>query len=687
MRFDAFTSGFYSFPSLDAASQMCMNYYPDLVEGSLPNSGVPQGGEKARKVLTPTPGISTYCVLPKAPVRGMAAGGNSLYAVAGDTLYTVISTTPYYTAHTGGAGSVGNDGNPVQIVKSTDEAVIMSAGKLYVDGYPSPGVVEPCQFSTQLYDLVVESVTDVYPGALTGDTGGIFDLADVGSVVWITGGTVGTWNLDAYVITTVNADGSAYPLGYSTATPGLAGTCWGSPGAMEGLGYELLEAGTTNSSSTAPFLLANATVGPPDYVTASQVAYLDGTYLAAAPYTNQVFYSATESESNQPGVSWDLLNFFEKEAYPDAVIAMIADHEQLYLFGAEQSTEVWSDTGSGTNPYQRNPAYMIHYGCQAAFSVCRAGGGVAWIGGDASRGQRMAFLATGYVPQRVSTAAIEKAWNAYTTVADAVAYTIIQDGHEFWVISFPTANATWVYDATLGEWHQRGAWGGVATSTLVVDIPAGANNIYPESMANIESGMTLVMASGDGSYAESVVVASVNPGVSFAVTLALSKTGPGITITSAPMWNRHAGAFHACIGLGTTAEQHFIGDWNLGNIYTMSAAYYQDSGANIHRQRRAPHLSNERRRRFYSLFELDADDDSNSMADVNEESQRFRWLRLGASRDRIFRVDDDGNGNLTLSYSDDNCLNWTTRNGIALYPGPANLSITAAYLQFTEGTS
>jgi hypothetical protein len=405
----------------------------------------------------------------------------------------------------------------------------------------------------------------------------------------------------------VNTDGSAF-LG-----PGevLCATM----GAMQGQGYEWLRSGTTNTApAPGPYLLAHATVGPPDYVRAAHIAYLDGTYFASAYASNIVYYSANEAESNQPGVSWDPLNFFTKEAYPDAVLGMIADHEQLYLFGAEQSTEVWNDTGSGTNPYQRNASYMIHYGCQAAFSVCRLAAGVAWIGGDAARGMRMAFLATGYVPQRISTAAIEKAWNAYTTVADAVAYTIIQDGHEFWVISFPTADATWVYDATLAQWHQRGAWNGV-------------------------SG-----------------------------------------------WHRHAAAYHACIGIGTSAESHYVGDWQLGNIYKMAANYYQDSGANIHRRRRAPHLSNEKKRRFYSLFELDADNNSDAMPDVDQESPRLRWLRLGASRDRIFQVDDDGNGHLTLSYSDDNCVTWTTRSAIALWTGPANLSITAAYLQYTEGT-
>jgi hypothetical protein len=40
-----------------------------------------------------------------------------------------------------------------------------------------------------------------------------------------------------------------------------------------------------------------------------------------------------------------------------------------------------------------------------------------------------------------------------------------QDGHTFYSLTFPTANATWVYDMTTALWHQRG-WRDPATGTL-----------------------------------------------------------------------------------------------------------------------------------------------------------------------------------------------------------------------------
>jgi hypothetical protein len=67
----------------------------------------------------------------------------------------------------------------------------------------------------------------------------------------------------------------------------------------------------------------------------------------------------------------------------------------------------------------------------------------------------------GYNPIVVSTPAVECEWAKYSTVSDAVAYTMMDRGHECWIITFPTANATWAYDTTTGWWHQRGWWNAV----------------------------------------------------------------------------------------------------------------------------------------------------------------------------------------------------------------------------------
>jgi hypothetical protein len=61
----------------------------------------------------------------------------------------------------------------------------------------------------------------------------------------------------------------------------------------------------------------------------------------------------------------------------------------------------------------------------------------------------------GYTPQRVSTDALEAAIAQYSDISDAQGYAYQQEGHTFYVLTFPTGGATWVYDAATQLWHQR----------------------------------------------------------------------------------------------------------------------------------------------------------------------------------------------------------------------------------------
>src|SRR5260370_31095773 len=86
---------------------------------------------------------------------------------------------------------------------------------------------------------------------------------------------------------------------------------------------------------------------------------------------------------------------------------------------------------------------------------------IAWIG-QHERGPAIAYRLNGYGNERILTHAVEFAWQQYPTVADARGFSYQEDGHTFWEIYFPSANATWVYDFSTQFWRQRGAWNAVA---------------------------------------------------------------------------------------------------------------------------------------------------------------------------------------------------------------------------------
>jgi hypothetical protein len=153
------------------------------------------------------------------------------------------------------------------------------------------------------------------------------------------------------------------------------------------------------------------------------------------------------------GLSVDPLDFASAEGSPDGLVSMIIDHRELWLFGTN-SVEVWYNAGNADFPLSRIQGAFNEIGCAALASVAKLDNGIFWLGADA-RGQGIVYRANGYTGARVSTHAIEYAIAQYSTISDAIAYTYQQEGHSFYVLIFPTANATWVYDVATQAWHER----------------------------------------------------------------------------------------------------------------------------------------------------------------------------------------------------------------------------------------
>jgi hypothetical protein len=135
---------------------------------------------------------------------------------------------------------------------------------------------------------------------------------------------------------------------------------------------------------------------------------------------------------------------------------MIVDHREVWLFG-ENSTEVWYNAGLSDFPLVRIQGAFNELGCAARYSTAKMNNQVYWLGKD-DRGRGIVYAANGYQGQRISTHAIEWQIQQYSTLTDAIGYTYQQDGHSFYVLVFPSAGATWAYDAATGAWHERAGW-------------------------------------------------------------------------------------------------------------------------------------------------------------------------------------------------------------------------------------
>jgi hypothetical protein len=189
----------------------------------------------------------------------------------------------------------------------------------------------------------------------------------------------------------------------------------------------------------------------PDFPGAVTVAYLDGYFVYNEPNSQNLWITTLLD-----GTSIDPLDFASTEGSPDGLLAVVSNFREIWAFGTN-SIEVWFDSGATDFPLQRIQGAFNELGCAAPYSIAKMDNGLFWLGRD-RRGQGIVYRANGYTGQRISTHAVEWQIQQYDGMSDAIGYTYQQDGHSFYVLVFPSANTTWVYDVATQAWHERAGW-------------------------------------------------------------------------------------------------------------------------------------------------------------------------------------------------------------------------------------
>lgn len=253
---------------------------------------------------------------------------------------------------------------------------------------------------------------------------------------------------DFYVV----SGGEVYKLNSMTGAPTLLGTVSGTgPVSIADNGTQIFFACNPDSYIYNEVTNVFAQITDPDFPGAVTVGYLDGYFVFNEPNSQRVWVT-----SLLDGLSVDPLDFASAEGSPDGLVGLIVDHREAWLFGTD-SVEVWYDAGLPDFPLTRIQGAFNEIGCVAAFSIAKLDNGLFWLGTDA-RGQGIVYRANGYTGQRISTHAIEYAIAQYGDISDAIAYTYQQEGHAFYVLTFPSGDATWVYDVSTQAWHERAGW-------------------------------------------------------------------------------------------------------------------------------------------------------------------------------------------------------------------------------------
>lgn len=178
---------------------------------------------------------------------------------------------------------------------------------------------------------------------------------------------------------------------------------------------------------------------------AGDVEFLDQFLLFREPNTGRFFRSDVGSST-----AYTSTNFATAESSPDNLVGMKSDHEQILLFG-DETTEIWAATGGAGFGFSLTSNGTMELGCANGRTIVKHDETVLWAANDLTVRELR-----GTTPGKVSHYGIEQILGRVSMSA-ASGWSYTQEGHLFYVLSFPDACV--VYDSTEKEWHERQSYG------------------------------------------------------------------------------------------------------------------------------------------------------------------------------------------------------------------------------------
>lgn len=396
----------YSAPDPYQDSQESINWYPEKSQDEK---------SKTPTALLGAPGLNPiiqFGVVGAVRASWVLPGGIKAVYVAGNTVYLVTMTVP-----------------PTQnAIAQFSTAVI---GTLNTNS----GQVSIRDNGAGGYVVFADGVNGYY-----------YRIAGAGSTSFT--GTPMTGNADMAYAGTLN---TALVVGSALSGTGIA------PGATivsinTSAGSITMSAAATSSpgaTNISVTLAAFGVISDPGFEPPDRWAFIDGWLIANRHGTQQFCTSSPVPYT----LIFDPLFFALKDSSSDNLISLQEINRELWLVG-ERASEIWFNAGGANFAFQRIPGASPPIGTSALQTVAQVGDSLCWLGKN-GQGENVVVQTTQYSWKRISTHAIEKAIASYPLVSDAFGYAYEDQGHLFYMLTFPTADVTWCFDAATGWWHKR----------------------------------------------------------------------------------------------------------------------------------------------------------------------------------------------------------------------------------------
>lgn len=180
-----------------------------------------------------------------------------------------------------------------------------------------------------------------------------------------------------------------------------------------------------------------------DFPGAGTLTFQDGYFIISEPSTGKFWISALND-----GTDWTATDFTTASGKSDNLIAVKSFNEELWALGAE-SAEIYYNSGNADFPFTRLPKGVLEFGLGAAGSVAVTDSAMYLLDDNL-----LVRQINGYEGKIVSTPQIAYQFEQYATTSDAIGFTYQQERYDFYVLTFPSAQRTWVYCETTEFWHE-----------------------------------------------------------------------------------------------------------------------------------------------------------------------------------------------------------------------------------------
>lgn len=216
--------------------------------------------------------------------------------------------------------------------------------------------------------------------------------------------------------------------------------------------YPLLATDADANILSAVQLPYAAGIDPPELIKPTHVGFLAQRLIVNAATTNQWYFTDLPLPDGSP--IFQDSNFYSAESSSDPCRALMVSNGSLWIYGY-RSYEIWRSGGQNQDdPFSFVGGSQSSIGIQAINSLATVNNYIFWLG-SSDVGAAGVYMGNSTSADRISTPAIEDQIGSIKDKTEAIGWCYSEKGYMYYLLSFPTANRTFVYECITQTWTER----------------------------------------------------------------------------------------------------------------------------------------------------------------------------------------------------------------------------------------